>query len=108
MEKTLGTLSTPRALLGAACLAAALAVAGLHAPPASAQQTEPPPERVNINTADRATLATALTGIGVSRAEAIVRYRELYGPFETVEELVEVSGVGASTLERNRDRITLE
>ena len=99
-----------RTLVGAGCLAAALAVAGLLPPPVAAQETEPPPgtAAVNINTAYVRALAAGLTGVGASRAEAIVRYRELYGPFESVEELAEVSGVGAATLERNRDRITLE
>lgn len=63
---------------------------------------------VNINTADAATLAQQLTGVGLSRAEAIVRYRETYGPFSKAEELTEVKGIGPSTLEQNRARIALE
>jgi competence protein ComEA len=63
---------------------------------------------VNINTADAPALAAGLTGVGPSRAEDIVRYREAFGPFTTVEQLAEVKGVGQSTLEKNRARITLE
>jgi competence protein ComEA len=63
---------------------------------------------VNINTADAQTLAANLKGVGESRAMEIVRYRESYGPFESVEELTEVKGVGPSTLDRNRSAITLE
>jgi competence protein ComEA len=37
-----------------------------------------------------------------------VRYREQFGPFESIEELTEVRGIGAATLERNRERIRLE
>ena len=66
------------------------------------------PDAVNINTADARALAAGLTGIGVVRAEEIVRYRETYGPFSTVEELAEVTGIGKSTLDNNRSRITLE
>ncbi|MDZ7785054.1 MAG: ComEA family DNA-binding protein [Halioglobus sp.] len=66
------------------------------------------PGAVNINTADARALAAGLTGIGVVRAEEIVRYRETYGPFSTVEELAEVTGIGKSTLDNNRSRITLE
>ena len=66
------------------------------------------PSTVNINTADASALAAGLNGIGTSRAEDIVRYREEFGPFTTVEQLTEVKGVGASTLEKNRARITLE
>ena len=63
---------------------------------------------VNINTADAETMAKRLNGIGKSRAEAIVRYRDTYGPFLTADDLVEVKGVGRSTLDKNRDIITLE
>ena len=77
------------------------------------QAQESPPDsavitQVNINTADARTLAAGLTGVGPSRAEDIVRYREAFGPFTTVEQLAEVKGVGSSTLEKNRARITLD
>ena len=62
---------------------------------------------VNINTASVEELAQNLTGVGGSKAEAIVRYREQFGPFESVEELAEVTGIGSSTVERNRGRIRL-
>ncbi|KGE03318.1 ComEA family DNA-binding protein [Pseudohaliea rubra] len=109
MKKPTTQLYPFRALAGAAFLAAAIGAALLPAP-AGAQEVEPAsaPATVNINSADPATLAEALSGVGSSRAEAIVRYREMYGPFESVEELAEVSGVGSTTLERNRERITLE
>jgi len=54
------------------------------------------------------TLAARLDGVGRSRAEAIVRYRDSFGPFVSVEDLLEVKGVGQSILDKNRDRITLE
>lgn len=63
---------------------------------------------VNINKADASALAAGLKGVGMSRAQDIVRYREAYGPFASVEELTEVKGVGASTLEKNRAVITLD
>ena len=107
MEKLRTFIDPLRALAGATFLAAALAAA-LQPATAGAQEAEPLPATVNINRADAGALAEGLQGIGSSRAEAIVRYREMYGPFESVEELVEVSGVGSATLERNRDRITLE
>jgi competence protein ComEA len=94
-----------------ACLALGLLLAMSLSPvlaPAAAAQEAPPPAVVNINTADATTLSTMLTGVGPSKADAIVRYRETYGPFGSVEELAEVRGIGQSTLDRNRDRITLE
>ena len=63
---------------------------------------------IDINQADAAQLAEGLVGIGLSKAEAIVRYREQFGPFESVDELSEVKGIGTSTIERNRARIRLQ
>ena len=95
-------------------LAAALALAiaaglGVVTSPLHARDEAPPSAAtVNINVADAATLAAALNGVGLSRAEEIVRYREAYGPFSSVEELAEVKGIGESTLEKNRTVITLD
>jgi len=62
---------------------------------------------VNINTADAATIAKALEGIGPSKAAAIVAWRDEHGPFKSVDEVGQVKGIGASTLERNRAAIQL-
>lgn len=64
--------------------------------------------QVNINTADAETLAMALDGVGMTRAQDIVEWREQNGDFETVEQLQQVRGIGPATLERNRDRILLQ
>ena len=64
-------------------------------------------ERVNINTADAATLDRVLDGVGPSKAEAIVAHRKANGPFKSVEQLAAVKGIGLSTVERNRDRIVI-
>ncbi len=63
---------------------------------------------VNINVADAQSLAAGLKGVGQSRAVDIVRYRETYGPFTSVDELAEVKGVGKSTIEKNRHVLVLE
>jgi len=63
---------------------------------------------VNINKADAGTIAATLKGVGNARATEIVRYREAYGPFTSVDELAEVKGIGQSTLDDNRALITLE
>jgi len=64
--------------------------------------------KVGINSASADILAARLKGVGQSRAEEIVRYREAYGRFDSVDELTEVKGIGPSTLEMNRQLITLE
>lgn len=65
-------------------------------------------EVVDINTATVEQLADALNGVGESKARAIVEYRENNGPFQHIDELVNVRGIGIATVDRNRDRIRLE
>lgn len=62
---------------------------------------------VNVNTADAETLAKSLDGIGLSKAKAIVAYREEHGPFKSAEDLAQVKGIGQSTLQKNHDAILL-
>ena len=57
---------------------------------------------VNINTANAQQIAEALNGIGLSKAQAIVDYREANGLFSQADEIVFVRGIGESTLEKNR------
>ncbi|QYN43691.1 MULTISPECIES: ComEA family DNA-binding protein [unclassified Gilliamella] len=63
--------------------------------------------QVNINTATAEELTKILTGIGKSKAIKIVEYREKYGPFVSIEQLKEVSGIGQATLDKNAGKITL-
>ena len=63
--------------------------------------------RVDINTANATQMAETLVGIGPSKAESIVNYRQEFGPFEDVEELINVRGIGLRTVDQNRDRLSL-
>ena len=63
---------------------------------------------VNINTADAETLSSELEGVGITKARAIVAYRNANGPFTTAESLTEVTGIGVRTIELNRANILLE
>jgi competence protein ComEA len=63
-------------------------------------------QKVNINTAD-AWLLAALPGIGDVRSQAIITYRQQYGPFRDINELLNVEGIGAVTLDNIRDLITV-
>lgn len=58
--------------------------------------------QVNINTADAQTLASELNGVGLSKAKAIVEYREKHGPFRNADDLSLVKGIGERTVDRNR------
>jgi competence protein ComEA len=60
---------------------------------------------VNINTADAATIARELTGIGLKRAQAIVDYRQKHGPFKSADELALVKGIGPAVIGKNRESI---
>ncbi len=61
---------------------------------------------VNINTADVDEL-TLIDGIGPTKADAIVKYRLENGPFESVDELLNVSGIGQSTLQKIYPHVTV-
>jgi competence protein ComEA len=63
--------------------------------------------QVNINTADAEALAS-LEGIGKAKAEAIVEYRKTNGPFKSLEELVEVKGIGDKMLEKIKGEISID
>jgi len=79
-------------------IAFAIAFASLFALPASAV--------VNINTASKDELI-ALPGIGPAKAQAIVDYRKLNGPFKAVDDLKNVKGIGAKRLDKLRAELTV-
>lgn len=94
------------------CFIAMIVSFTLGAPSAVfAQPVEKPVEisdalnKVDINTADAATLALALDGVGLAKAQEIVAYRELNGEFKSIEDLALVKGIGEATIAKNRDRI---
>jgi competence protein ComEA len=62
---------------------------------------------VNINTAGQKELAD-LPGIGATKAEAIVKYREEHGPFASVDDLAKVKGIGQKSLENLREHIEVK
>ncbi len=81
---------------------------GLQATAGEEPPTEEPTITVNINNADAETLAERLVGVGLTRAQAIVQYREKHGRFYSAEELSAVTGVGMATVLKNADRIRTE
>ncbi|PTM59546.1 helix-hairpin-helix domain-containing protein [Desmospora activa] len=72
--------------------------------PASAGSGQTGP--INLNTATQEQLES-LNGIGPAKAEAILRHREEHGPFSSVDELVQVSGIGEKTVEQLRDQVAV-
>ena len=64
-----------------------------------------PDEVIDLNAADAYDL-DRLPGIGPAKAEAILTYREEHGPFQSVDDLLSVSGIGEVTLENLRPYVT--
>ena len=64
-------------------------------------------QAVNINAATAEEICEALKGVGLSKAQAIVDYRELHGRFKHIDELVNVKGIGLRTVDQNRENISL-
>ena len=64
-------------------------------------------DKVNLNTADAATLSAKLNGVGLKKAQAIIEYREKYGLFTDVKQLIEVPGFGESLVSRVIAKLTL-
>ncbi|MDZ3990453.1 ComEA family DNA-binding protein [Pseudomonas sp. Teo4] len=71
-------------------------------------QTDAQSGLLDLNKADAVTLQKELNGIGKAKAEAIVAYREVNGPFTSVDELLEIKGIGNALLERNRSKLMVE
>jgi len=63
---------------------------------------------VSINSASAIELAQSLSGIGPVKAQAIVSYREQHGPFESLDQLVKVKGIGPRTLEKIRAQLNVK
>ena len=61
---------------------------------------------ININTANAQQLIQ-LDGIGEVKANAIIEYRDEHGPFTSIEQITEVSGIGEKTFEKIKDKITV-
>lgn len=62
---------------------------------------------VDVNTADAETISAELKGVGITKAIAIVEYRKANGPFRSVDDLAQVKGIGARTVDSNREFIML-
>ncbi|PFL20557.1 competence protein ComE [Bacillus cereus] len=62
--------------------------------------------KVQINTASKEELEK-ITGIGSRKAESILKYREEHGPFQKIEDLLEIDGIGTKSLEKIKDQIII-
>ena len=105
-----GALAARESGSGAAASGAVQSKAGgeANAPlPASGARPAGAEATVSINSASAQELAAAMNGIGLKKAEAIVSYRQQFGPFTELEQLTEVPGIGRALVERNLSRLKL-
>jgi len=66
------------------------------------------PAMVNINTASVEQLSEGLNGVGMKRAQDIIKYREANGAFTSLDQLLAVKGIGEKVLEKNKKHIVLK
>jgi competence protein ComEA len=64
-------------------------------------------DSININTADKETLMSVIKGVGETKAEAIIAYRNENGDFKSVDELANVKGIGQTTVDKHREQLTI-
>lgn len=102
-EISMKNLLFTKAILAAFLLVFVPAVYAADQPESTTEQIL----QVDLNTANAESIANALDGIGMVKAQEIVAYREMFGNFRSVDELAEVRGVGMATVERNRHKIVI-
>lgn len=73
---------------------------------AGSGQSDPVSEKININTASKEMLMR-LRGIGESRAEDIIRYREQHGKFHAIEDIMNIPGIKNAAFEKIKDDISV-
>lgn len=95
------------ALIGFLVLSPLSTLAADDVPPSERTNSVIGIERISINSASATALAERLNGVGAAKAQAIVSYRELNGPFQSIEQLTEVKGIGQAIVNKNRDYLSL-
>ena len=83
-----------------------VAAKGQQSHPVEETEKDSQEEKINLNTADLAQLQQ-IPGIGNVKAQEIIRYREEKGSFQKIEELQEITGIGAKTVEQLRNWVTV-
>ncbi len=62
---------------------------------------------INVNTASALVLAEQMKGVGEKKAQAIVVYRAKHGPFQSLDDLTKVKGIGNATVNKNRSILVI-
>ena len=114
MTSTIRRFTCLKAFFAALVLSFSSLAMAADAPMLLAQSSEPSStqasevqNKLDINSADAKTIADSLVGIGITKAQDIVAYREMYGNFHSIDELIEVKGIGEATLEKIRHLVAV-
>lgn len=83
-----------------------IALATANANEKAVKTTSTVQTKVNVNSASIKQLS-ALKGIGIKRAEAIVEYRSTYGKFKSVDDLLNVKGIGEKFIAKNKANLAI-
>ena len=94
------------ALVLVLALTGATAMPATAAPPAAPKATASEARPIDINTADSAALES-VPGIGKSLSQRILAFREKNGPFQSVDDLLKVQGVGEKSIQKPRPYLTV-
>lgn len=65
-------------------------------------------EKLNINTATAEEIDKKMVAIGIKKAQAIVTYRAIHGPFKSTEDLMAIKGISENIIEKNRKKIDID
>ena len=101
-------MNATKSLIVNGVLVLLLTLVGASVATAEPEAASPKPFAVNINTADADTLAAVLKGVGEKRAAQIVAWRDSNGQFTSLEQLMEIKGIGPKFLASNRALLKLE
>lgn len=63
-------------------------------------------DSININTADKEALMSTIKGVGDTKAEAIIAYREENGGFKSIDDLANVKGIGQTIVDKHREQLS--
>ena len=74
----------------------------LYAGSANAQQA------IDINSASAKEIAAAMKGVGEKRAQQIIEYRKANGPYQSIDDLINIKGIGKKTIQANREKIMVK
>ena len=107
LSKTIRTIACSALLISSVNFQSFATEPTATAEPSATMQTEAV-QTLQINQASAEEIADALDGVGMTKAQAIVDYRTMHGPFTSLSMLESVKGIGAKTIAANSEKIAFD